>query len=253
MATENLRTKIFADGADIATIARLYQDRLIAGFTTNPTLMRKAGVADYKQFAHEALAIVVDKPISFEVFSDEFDEMEAQALEIASWGDNVYVKIPITNTRGESSVELIERLSKAAVKVNVTAMMTLEQVKEVIPALTHGPAGCVSLFAGRIADAGVDPVPVMKEALDLLADYPTLELIWASPRELFNIVQAQQIGCHIITVTDDILKKLHLIGKDLYEFSLDTVKMFYNDACAAGYSIKTKAAHKTPSLTAAKD
>jgi transaldolase len=180
MARENLRTKIFADGADIATIARLYQDRLIAGFTTNPTLMRKAGVADYKQFAHEALAIVVDKPISFEVFSDEFHEMEAQALEIASWGDNVYVKIPISNTRGEPSVELIERLSKAAVKVNVTAMMTLEQVKEVIPALTHGPAGCVSLFAGRIADAGVDPVPVMKEALDLLAGYPTLELIWAN-------------------------------------------------------------------------
>lgn len=238
-------TKIFADGADKAAIARLYQDKRIAGFTTNPTLMRKAGISDYKQFALDVLETVVDKPISFEVFSDEFDEMEAQAREIASWGDNVYVKIPITNTRGESAVKLIERLSKASVKVNVTAIMTIEQVKAVIPALTHGPAGCVSIFAGRIADAGIDPLPVMQEALDLLADYPTLELIWASPRELFNIVQARQIGCHIITVTDDILKKLGLIGKDLNEFSLDTVKMFYNDAQAAGYSIETKAAPAT--------
>jgi transaldolase len=241
LTTLNLNTKIFADGADKQSIFKLYENPIISGFTTNPTLMRKAGVSDYKRFAHEVLEVVVDKPISFEVFSDEFNEMEAQALEIASWGQNVYVKIPITNTRAESSVALIERISKAGVKVNVTAMMTLEQVHSVVPVLTNGPAGCVSLFAGRIADAGIDPLPMMRAALDAIRDYPTLELIWASPRELYNIVQAHDIGCHIITVTDDILKKLGTIGKDLTEFSLETVKMFYNDARAAGYSITTQA------------
>jgi transaldolase len=241
MSIQNFKTKIFGDGADKSAILRLYQNPAISGFTTNPTLMRKAGVSDYKQFAREILEVVTDKPISFEVFSDEFDEMEAQALEIASWGENIYVKIPITNTRGQSSAGLIERLSRKQVKVNVTAMMTLEQVKEVIPALSQGPGGCVSLFAGRIADAGVDPEPIMIDALKLLANDPALELIWASPREVFNIVQANRIGCHIITVTDDLLKKTSLFGKDLLEFSLDTVKMFYNDAHAAGFTIDTTA------------
>ena len=243
MSTKIQRTKIFADGADKEAILRLYKNPLIAGFTTNPTLMRKAGVIDYKTFAQDILSTITDKPISFEVFSDDFAEMESQALQIASWGQNVYVKIPITNTKGQSSVQLIERLSKAGVKINVTAMMTLKQVVEVIPVLTFGPAGCVSIFAGRIADAGRDPLPVMQAAMHLLEDYPTIELIWASPRELFNIVQADSIGCHIITVTDDILKKLGTIGKDLTDFSLDTVKMFYNDAQAAGFSIQANSAH----------
>lgn len=238
MSTVKFKTKIFADGAEKAAITRLYEDPNIAGFTTNPTLMRKAGISNYKQFAQDVLEVVVDKPISFEVFSDEFDEMEAQALEIASWGNNVYVKIPITNTKGQTAVPLIERLSKANVKVNVTAIMTVAQVAEVIPALSKGPAGCVSVFAGRIADAGVDPEPIMREAMNLLAGYPALELIWASPREVFNIVQADRLGCHIITVTDDLLKKLSIVGKDLNEFSLDTVKMFYNDAHAAGFTIE---------------
>lgn len=233
------RTKIFADGADKEAIIRLYADQRISGFTTNPTLMRKAGISNYKEFAQDILKVIQDRPISFEVFSDDFKEMEAQALEIASWGQNVYVKIPITNTKGESSIPLIERISKASVKVNVTAIMTLEKVKESVAALTYGPAGCVSVFAGRIADAGIDPMPIMRASMDAISNYPTIELIWASPRELFNIVQADQIGCHIITVTEDILKKLGTLGKDLNEFSLDTVKMFYNDAQAAGFAIET--------------
>lgn len=237
MSEPTFRTKIFADGADKETILNRYKDPMISGFTTNPTLMRKSGIVDYKAFALDILKTVKDRPISFEVFSDDFNEMEAQALEIASWGTNVYVKVPITNTKGESAVPLIERLSKRGVKINVTAIMTLAQVEGVIPALTHGPAACVSIFAGRIADAGVDPMPIMTKAMEMLENYPTLELIWASPRELFNIVQADSIGCHIITVTDDILKKIPTIGKDLTEFSLDTVKMFYNDASSAGFSI----------------
>lgn len=237
MSETTFRTKIFADGADKETILKRYKDPMISGFTTNPTLMRKSGIVDYKAFALDILKTIKDRPISFEVFSDDFTEMEAQALEIASWGDNVYVKVPITNTKGESAAPLIERLSKRGVKINVTAIMTLEQVEAVIPALTHGPAACVSIFAGRIADAGVDPMPIMTKAMQMLENYPTLELIWASPRELFNIVQADSIGCHIITVTDDILKKIPTIGKDLEEFSLDTVKMFYNDASSAGFSI----------------
>ncbi len=237
MSNMSFTTKIFADGADRETILKRNSDPMVAGFTTNPTLMRKSGISDYRAFALDILKSVNIKPISFEVFSDEFEEMESQAIEINSWAPNVYVKVPITNTRKESAVPLIERLSKRGVKVNVTAIMTIDQVKSVVPALIPGPAGCVSVFAGRIADAGVDPMPIMKHAMELLADYPTLELIWASPRELFNVVQADSIGCHIITVTDDILKKIPTIGKDLTEFSLETVKMFYNDASAAGFNI----------------
>lgn len=231
------KIKIFADGAEKQGMLEMYNNPLISGFTTNPTLMRKAGISDYKKFALDILYHIKDKPISFEVFSDDFDEMEKQALEISGWGNNVYVKIPITNAEGRSSINLIEKLSKRMVKINVTAMMTVEQIKSVLPALSFSPASYVSVFAGRIADAGVDPVPVMKEVLNLLKGQSKIELIWASPRELFNIVQADSIGCHIITATNDILKKLPLLGKDLDEFSLDTVKMFYNDAKASGFNL----------------
>ena len=232
-----LKVKLFADGAEKAGMVEMYNNPLISGFTTNPTLMKKAGITDYKTFAKDILTVIKDKPISFEVFSDEFDEMEKQALEIASWGDNVYVKIPITNTKSESSAKLIERLSLSGVKINVTAMMTAEQVKSVLPKLSKGQASYVSVFAGRIADAGIDPIPIMSEVMALLKGQSKIELIWASPRELFNVVQADSIGCHIITATNDILKKLPTLGKDLTEFSLDTVKMFYNDAHSAGYTI----------------
>jgi len=215
----------------------LYRNPIIKGFTTNPTLMRKAGVGDYRSFAREIITAIPDRPISFEVLSDEFDEMERQALEIASWGENVYVKIPITNTRGVSSHELINRLVRAGVRLNVTALMTLGQVREIGPTLAEGPSGVVSIFAGRVADSGRDPVPHMAAAIELLRPYPNLELLWASPRELLNIFQADAIGCHIITVSHDILKKLSLVGKDLNEYSLDTVKMFYNDAREAGYTL----------------
>ena len=232
-----LKVKIFADGAEKTGMLEMYNNPLISGFTTNPTLMRKAGVKNYKEFALEILAHIKDKPISFEVFSDEFDEMKDQALEISSWGKNVYIKIPITNTRADSSYELVESLSEQGVKINVTAMFTVEQVKAVLPALKNSPGSYISVFAGRIADAGIDPVPIMQESLSLLAEYPKTELIWASPRELYNVVQANEIGCHIITATNDILKKLPSLGKDLTEFSLDTVKMFYNDAKSVGYTI----------------
>ena len=235
--------KIFADGAEKKGMLEMYENPIISGFTTNPTLMKKAGVENYKDFAIDILSYIKDKPISFEVFSDDFDEMEKQALEIASWGDNVYVKIPITNTRGESSQRLVQNLVKAKVKLNITAMLTIEQIKKVIPVLANGPSSYVSLFGGRIADSGIDPLPIMKNAVELLKGYPNIELLWASPRELLNIVQADEIGCHIITVTNDILKKLPLLGKNLTEFSLDTVKMFYNDARAAGYTIEYE---KTP-------
>jgi len=233
----DLSIKIFADGADKAGMLELYRNPIIKGFTTNPTLMRKAGVGDYRSFAREIITAIPDRPISFEVLSDEFDEMERQALEIASWGENVYVKIPITNTRGVSSHELINRLVRAGVRLNVTALMTLGQVREVGPCLAEGPSGFVSIFAGRVADSGRDPVPHMAAAIELLRPYPNLELLWASPRELLNIFQADAIGCHIITVSHDILKKLSLVGKDLNEYSLDTVKMFYNDAREAGYTL----------------
>jgi transaldolase len=215
----------------------MYANPLISGFTTNPTLMKMAGVSDYESFAKNILTHITDKPISFEVFSDEFDEMKRQALEIASWADNIYVKIPITNTKAESSVDLIAALSEQNVKINVTAMMTVEQVQSVLQALVNGPGSYVSVFAGRIADAGLDPLPVMSEVVEILKDYSNIELIWASPRELYNVVQANDIGCHIITATNNILKKLPTLGKDLDQFSLETVKMFYDDASEAGYSI----------------
>jgi transaldolase len=232
-----LNVKIYADGADRATMLEMYANPLIAGFTTNPTLMRKSGVAEYKAFAKEVLQQIPDRPVSFEVFADDFGQMERQATEIASWGDNVLVKIPITNTQREFSGDLLRRLARAGVRVNVTALLTLEQVRDASECLADGPPAKVSVFAGRIADTGRDPMPVMAAALELLRPYPNLELIWASPRELLNIFQADAIGCHIITATSDVLKKLSLVGKDLGEYSLDTVKMFYEDARKAGYQL----------------
>jgi transaldolase len=233
----SLSIKVFADGADIAGIRKLADDPMIAGITTNPTLMRKVGIEDYEQFATELLEVVPDRPISFEVFSDDFAEMERQALKIAGWGENVYVKVPITNTEGTSSLDLVRRLSHEGVKLNVTALMTGAQVEGSAAALEGGAPAFVSVFAGRIADAGVDPLPIMVAALDSLRPLADVELIWASPREVLNIVQADQIGCHIITVTHDLLAKLHLLGRDLDEFSLDTVRMFHQDASAAGFTL----------------
>jgi transaldolase len=233
----DLKVKIFADGADRGGMLELYSNPMIRGFTTNPTLMRGAGISDYEAFARDIVRAIPDRPISLEVFSDDFAEMEAQARRIKSWGENVYVKIPVTNTRGESSAPLIRSLAEAGVKQNVTALMTLAQVRDVAEALRRGPAACVSVFAGRIADTGRDPVPLMAAAVEMLAPYPQLELIWASPRELLNIFQADAIGCHIITVTHDLLRKLALVGKDLDEYSLDTVKMFRDDAVKAGFRL----------------
>jgi transaldolase len=233
----NLKVKIFADGADRAGMLELYLNPLIKGFTTNPTLMHYAGITDYEAFARDILKVIPNRPISLEVFSDEFAVMEAQARRIASWGENVYVKIPVTNTQGESSIPLIRILAKAGVKQNVTALMTLAQVRDVSAALAVGPAACISVFAGRIADTGRDPIPLMAAAVQMLTMYPHIELIWASPREILNIVHADQVGCHIITITHDLLKKLSLIGKDLDEYSLDTVKMFRNDAIKAGFRL----------------
>jgi transaldolase len=235
-----LHTKIFADGADKISMLEMYRNPLIKGFTTNPTLMRKAGIINYEGFAKEVLTIIHDRPISFEVFSDDFDEMYYQALKIASFGDNVYAKIPITNSKGESACDLIHGLAQAGVKQNVTAIMTLEQVKEVTAALSDGPSAYVSVFAGRIADTGRDPLPIMKASVDMLRPYSQLELIWASPRELLNVFQAHEVGCHIITATHDIIKKMSLVGKDLQQFSLETVQMFRNDAIAAGYTLETE-------------
>lgn len=234
----DLRIKLFADGADLADIRKLAADPLIKGFTTNPTLMRKAGVQDYQAFARDALQAVGDRPISFEVFSDDFGEMEAQAFEIASWGSHVYVKIPVTNTRGEFSGALIRRLAQQRVQLNITAILTLPQVGRVTECLVSGVASCVSVFAGRIADTGVDPVPIMEAAVASVRPVRGAEIIWASPRELLNVIQADAAGCHIITATPDVLAKLKLIGKDLAEVSLDTVKMFRGDAVAAGYTIR---------------
>ncbi len=232
-----LKVKVFADGAEKAGIMEMYKNPVISGFTTNPTLMKKAGITEYESFAKDILSVIKDRPISFEVFSDDFAEMEKQAMKIASWGSNVYVKIPITNTKSESCVSLVKKLSDKGVKVNVTAIFTIEQVTALLPSLKNGPASNVSVFAGRIADAGVDPLPIMTKVVEMLKPYPQIELIWASPRELYNVVQANDIGCHIITATNDIIKKLPSLGKDLTEFSLDTVKMFYNDASSAGYKI----------------
>jgi transaldolase len=233
----DLRTKIFADGAELNGMLELARHPHIKGFTTNPTLMRKAGVTDYRRFARQVLSAIPDRPISFEVFSDELDEMERQAREIATWGEHVYVKIPVTNTRRVPMYDLIHRLSHGGVKVNVTALMTLGQVREVVSAVLGGSPSNVSVFAGRIADTGRDPMPLMAEAVTILRVEPKAELIWASPRELLNIFQADAIGCHIITATHDILKKLSLVGKSLDEYSLDTVKMFYEDARSAGFSL----------------
>lgn len=235
----NLKVKIFADGADLNAIRELAKNPLIKGFTTNPTLMRVAGVEDYEAFAHEVLAEIKDRPVSFEVFADDLDEMEKQGLKIASWGANVNVKVPITNTKGESTAPLIKKLSDAGVVVNVTAIMTLEQVQETCDALNADTGAIVSVFAGRIADTGVDPVPVMKQCAEILKAKPKAELLWASPRELLNIFHADETGCGIITVTPDVLKKLSGVGKDLTQFSLETVEMFYRDATAAGYTIRT--------------
>ena len=232
-----MKVKIFADSADRAEIERLAANPDIAGFTTNPTLMRQAGIDEYEPFARDILEIVTDRPISFEVFSDDFGEMYRQAQRIAKWADNVNVKIPVTNTKGERTDVLLKRLVDAGTMVNVTALFTVEQVEWVASALTDGPDCFVSVFAGRIADAGIDPVPIVRSALDIVHSYGNQQLIWASPREVLNIVQADEIGCDIITVTHDLLKKLPLIGKDLDQFSLETVQMFYNDASAAGYEL----------------
>lgn len=237
MIVSELKVKLFADGADITEMKAAYDAKIVKGFTTNPTLMRKAGISDYEKFAREVLQVIPDYPISFEVFSDDFADMERQALKIKSWGENVYVKIPITNTKQEPSYDLISRLVNAGVKVNVTAMMTLEQVTKVAEVVKHGPACYVSVFAGRVADTGRDPMPMMAEAVQILKKAPNAELIWASPRELLNIFQADAIGCQVITVTNDVLKKLQLVGKDLDEYSLETVKMFYDDATKAGYKL----------------
>jgi transaldolase len=237
MKISDLSVKVFADGADKAGMLEMYQKPYIKGFTTNPTLMRKAGISDYRTFARDIVKAIPDRPISFEVFSDEFPEMERQAREIAGWGDHVYVKIPVSNTRREPAYELVKRLSEAGVKVNVTALMTLEQVRNVVLSLAPETPSYISVFAGRIADTGRDPVPVMAAAVELMRMAPKAELIWASPRELLNIFHADSVGCHVITVTNDILKKLSLNGYDLADYSLDTVKMFHDDAKHAGYSL----------------
>lgn len=237
MYVDNLRVKIFADGASLSDIVSLSRETYIKGFTTNPTLMRQANVSDYVEFAQAALEQIKDRPISFEVFSDEFDEMERQARLIAGWADNVYVKIPVTNTQRKPSFELVRRLSQSGVKVNVTAVFSLAQVRAVTDALLNGAPSVVSVFAGRVADAGLDPVVHMQNALEIVQECPNAELLWASPREVLNVVQADQVGCHIITVTSNLLSKLPLLGKDLEDFSLDTVKMFYDDARKAQYKL----------------
>ena len=242
MTIAHLKVKLFADGANLAGIKEMAANPAIKGFTTNPTLMRKAGVSDYKAFALQALQVVGGRPISFEVFADEFGEMGKQAHEIASWGKNIYVKIPVTNTKGEFSGPLVERLTRAGIQVNVTALTTVDQVKRVADRLAPETPAIISVFAGRIADTGRDPVPIMAEAVKIMKKKPKSELIWASPRELLNIFQADAVGCHIITATNDILKKLPLIGKDLDAYSLETVEMFHKDAKAAGYSIATREA-----------
>jgi len=236
-AVDKLRIKIFADGADKAGMLEMRSKPYVKGFTTNPTLMRKAGISDYEGFAREILKVIPDRPISFEVFSDDLQEMERQAMKIAEWGKNVYVKIPITNTKREPCWDLVGKLSHAGVKVNVTALLTLDQVHHVLAKLASETPSCISVFAGRIADTGQDPVPLMAAAVDMLKIRPKAELIWASPRELLNIFQADAIGCHIITVTNDLLKKLSLVGRDLSDYSLDTVKMFHADAAAAGFKL----------------
>lgn len=240
-AISDLKVKLFADGADLAGMKEMYSNPLIQGFTTNPSLMNKAGVQDYKSFALQVIEAIPDRPVSFEVFADNFEEMERQALEIASWGKNVYVKLPVTNTKRQFTGPLIQRLSEAGVALNVTAVMMAEQVKKITPCLAPGVPAIISVFAGRIADTGRDPVPLMAEAVEIISAKPKAELIWASPRELLNIFQADSIGCHIITATNDILNKLSTVGKDLEQYSLETVEMFHQDATAARFNIPTRA------------
>ena len=234
---ENLKVKIFCDGADKKEMLDMNNKTFIKGFTTNPSLMKKTKIKNYQAFAKDILSIIKEKPISFEVFSDDFSDMERQAMEITSWADNVYVKIPITNTKKESSKELIHRLAEKKVKLNITAIMTLDQVKTVLSVLNNKVPSIISVFAGRIADTGKDPIPLMKECLKEMEINSKSELLWASSRELLNIIQADQIGCHIITVTKDIIKKLQFISYDLEEYSLDTVKIFHKDAVDAGFKI----------------
>jgi len=235
-----LRVKIYADGASLEEMTAWARRPYIRGFTTNPTLMRKAGVRDYVRFAREVVAAIPDRPISFEVFSDEFCEMESQAREIASWGRHVFVKIPISNTRGEPAAPLIRRLSHGGVRVNVTAVLALDQVAEAVEALDGGAPANISVVAGRSADTGRDPVPLIADALTLTSACPSISLIWASPREVLNVYQANEVGCHIITVTTDLLRKLPLSGRDLTEVSLDTVRMFRSDAVNAGFELKER-------------
>jgi transaldolase len=240
-SVSELRVQIFADGADKASMLELYRQPYIKGFTTNPTLMRKAGVTDYERFAREILKHIPDRPISFEVFADDEAEMERQARKIARWPGNVYVKIPVTNTRREPMYDLIRRLSAEGIQVNATAVLALDQVDNIAQALRGGAPSYISVFAGRVADTGSDPIPLMKSALELMAPEPNSQLVWASPRELLNIFQADEIGCHIITVTSDVLKKVSLIGKDLHDYSLETVQMFHNDAAHSGYTLELTA------------
>ncbi len=237
MGAQNLKIKLFGDGADLKAMESLYNEGVVKGFTTNPTLMRNSGVTDYEAFAKSALQIIPDAPISFEVFSDDLEGMEREACKIASWGKNVYVKIPITNTKGESTAPLIKKLSNAGLKLNITAILTLEQVEVVANAVSQTTPSIVSVFAGRIADTGRDPMLMMKAAKAILENNKSVELLWASSRELLNIMQAEACGCHIITVTSEILKKMKMVDKDLKELSLDTVRMFYNDAQSVGYNI----------------
>jgi transaldolase len=234
---DDLTIELFADGADIESIRALAENPLIAGFTTNPTLLRKAGVVNYEAFGRELLAVIPDRPVSFEVFADEPSEIEQQALKLSSWGDNVFVKVPVTTTDGASTVATVRRLADQGVQLNVTALMTDQQVAQVVPALAGGPACNISVFAGRVADTGRDPVPMMRRSLDHLGGHDNIKLIWASPRELLNLFQADSIGCHIITMTHDLLAKLPGVGKDLDQFSLETVQMFFDDAGASGYSL----------------
>jgi transaldolase len=234
---KDLRVKLFADGAEKAAMLEHYANPRIQGFTTNPMLMRKAGLTNYEEFARDVLSVIRDRPISFEVLADDFCGMKTQARKIASWGPNVYVKIPVTNTRGESSLGLVRELTREGIRVNVTAILGLEQVREAVGALAGGAPAYVSVFAGRIADTGRDPVPIMKSAVELLSEHPDLELIWASPRELLNVFQADGVGCHIITATNDILGKLPLVGKDLFDYSLETVQMLYDSAIAAQFKL----------------
>jgi len=234
---KDLRVKIFADGADKPGMMEMNANPLIQGLTTNPTLMKKAGITDYRSFCKDILTTIKEKPLSFEVFSDDFYEMEQQAMQISSWGSNVYVKIPVTNTKKETCYALVKKLTAQGVKVNVTALMTLAQTRDVVAVLNPEVPSYVSIFAGRIADTGRDPLPLMAAAVEMLKVAPAAELIWASPRELLNIFQADDIGCQVITVTNDLIKKLSLVGYDLEDYSLDTVKMFYGDALAAGYDI----------------